>query len=68
MTDKALMTMDEFLDDHSKITKADFYMCVKGTHPDLPPLKAKKKRHGSKEPYLITREDARDFRAAMTDA
>ena len=68
MADKALMTRDEFLEDHSKITPADFYQCVNGTHPTLPPLRAKKKKPGSKEPYLITREAAREFREAMHDA
>lgn len=68
MSDKALMTRDEFLEDHSRITPADFYQCVKGTHPTLPPLQAVKKKPGSREPYLITREAALAFREAMHKA
>ena len=66
--DKALMTKQEFLDDHSKITEADFYQCVQGTHPELPPLRAKKKRIGSREPFLITREAAAEWRSQLPDA
>ena len=68
MADKGLMTRDEFLEDHSKISVSDFYACIKGTHPTLPPLRAKRKRPGEKEPFLITREAAIEFREALLDA
>lgn len=68
MTDKGLMTMREFLADHSKITDTDFRMCVQGTHPELPPLRSVKKRAGSREPNLITREAAAEWRALLPDA
>ena len=37
------MTIKEFAADHSKVTEDDVRMCIQGTHPDLPPLLAKKK-------------------------
>ena len=64
------MTVDEFLADHSWITKKDVRQCIRGTHDYLPPLPAKKKRGGQagNQPYLITREAAREWRAQLPDA
>lgn len=64
----ALMTVDEFCKWHSKITPRDVRMCLKGTHPSLPPLDGKKKRYGDNEPYLITAEAAAEWRALLPDA
>lgn len=70
ISDKALMTLDEFVRDHSQITIEDARQCVRGTHKYLPPLQAKKKRRGSatNQPYLITREAAREWRNNLPDA
>lgn len=69
-TDKGLMTVSEFARDHSFITEQDVRQCVKGTHEFLPPLQAKRKRSGSatNQPYLITREAAREWRERLPDA
>lgn len=68
MADLGIYTVRAFVDDHPKFTERDIRMCIKGTHPELPPLRAKKKRPGDNEPYLITREAAREWRAHLPDA
>lgn len=69
MTQKFLFTIKEMVASHSRITERDLRQCIKGTHPTLPPLRAKTKNPGSSNSvYLITAEDAARWRDSFPDA
>ena len=67
MNPKLLLTVTEFVAAHSHITERDVRMCIKGTHPTLPPLRARVKSLDAavNAPFLITAEDAAAWREAL---